>query len=158
MATFHPNLYFQKKKKTKNKVRQEAKPTGLWKQKALFTQSTLQIKQIQNKLKQDWVIHISNKLKEKTPIIFHSISHQRTHTTDLMRWWLYPCPQGLSLPLLHRSENSHICPHFTSLPTSSLPRFKLFGFTQLPACSFFLLSFDFYHLQEKINTQNHASD
>lgn len=60
-----------------------------------------------------------------------------------------PLPQGVSLPLLHSFENYHICPHFTSLPTSSLPHFKHFEFTQLPAYSFFLLSFDFYQLQEK---------
>lgn len=64
MATFHPKLYFQKKEK-KKKVRQEAKSPGAGKEKTLFIQSTHQIKQTQNKLQQDWVIHISNKLKEK---------------------------------------------------------------------------------------------
>lgn len=60
-----------------------------------------------------------------------------------------PLPQGASLPPLHSSENYHICPHFMSLPTCSLLHFKHFGFTQLPACTFFLLSFDFYQLREK---------
>lgn len=44
---------FRKKEKKIEKVRQEAKSTGVQKQKALFIQSTLQIKQIENKLKQD---------------------------------------------------------------------------------------------------------
>lgn len=60
-----------------------------------------------------------------------------------------PLPQGVSLPLLHGSLNCHICPHFTALHTSSLPHFKHFGSTQLPACSVFLPSFDFHQLQEK---------
>lgn len=27
-----------------------------------------------------------------------------------MHWWLYPCPQGVPLPLLHSSENYHTSP------------------------------------------------
>lgn len=38
--------------KGKKKVRQEANSIGVWKQKALFILSTLQLKQIRNKLKQ----------------------------------------------------------------------------------------------------------
>lgn len=53
-----------------------------------------------------------------------------------MWWWLYPCPQGVSLPLLHSPENYHICPHFTSLPTPSLSPFKCFGFLHLLLVSF----------------------
>lgn len=53
-----------------------------------------------------------------------------------MRWWLYPCPQGVSLTLPHSPENYHICPHFTSLSTSSLSHFKCFGFLHLLSVSF----------------------
>lgn len=115
---FSPKPLLSEKEKKKKKARQEAKSTGIWKQKALFIQSTLQLKQIQSKLKQDWVIHISNKLKEKNPIIFHSISHQRTITTDYsMWWWLYPCPKGFlclsctALKILIFAPILHLSPH-----------------------------------------------
>lgn len=114
---FTQNFTFRKGKK-KKKVMQEAKSTGGWKQKALFIQSALQIKQIQNKVKQDWVMHISNKFKEKNPIIFHSIAHQRTITTDYsMRWWLYPCPKGFlclsctALKIITFAPILHLSPH-----------------------------------------------
>lgn len=108
---------FRKKEKKIEKVRQEAKSTGVQKQKALFIQSTLQIKQIENKLKQDWVTHISNKLKEKNPIIFHSISHQRTITTSYslnVMMTLPLSPRGFSASLAQLWKLSHLPPFYVS--------------------------------------------
>ena len=98
-------------------MNQEAKSTGVWKQKALFIQSTLQIKQIQKKLQQDWVIHISNKLKEKNPIIFHSISLQRTITTDYSLHVLMTLPlppRGSSTSLAQLWKLPHLLPFYVS--------------------------------------------
>lgn len=148
-----------RKRGKKKKVRQEAKSPGAGKQKTLFIQSTHQIKQTQNKLQQDWVIHISNKLKEKNPVIFHSISHQRAITTDysLNAMMTLPLPpRGFSDSPAQPWKLSHLPPFYISLHIQFVPFQMLWVLTS--AVSLFFLSFDFYQLQEKKTTQTHVSD
>lgn len=131
-------------------MRQEAKSPGAGKQKILFMQSTHRINQIQNKLKQDWVIHISNKLKGKNPVIFHSISHQRAITTDysLNAMMTLPLPsRGFSASLAQPWKLSHLPPFCISPHTQFFPFQMLWVLTS--ALSLFLLSFDFCQLQQK---------
>lgn len=113
MATFHPSLYFQQTKKNKWGKKQNLRST---KPKSP-AQSTPSIKQIQNMLKLNWTVHISNKLKGKKSHHFHSISHQSTITREYslnVMMTLPLLPRGFSASLTLLLKLSHLPPFYIS--------------------------------------------